>query len=178
VPGACSNDRVSLFRSPAAALVGASPVVGPKNWIDHCPRGLNRAFTRKERSIADHGVAQKPLVGRFLSRLIFEEVELTLFPDEIFSCELDASGEGNGRTGREPEAQVVGRPTFGIGAESAKSLCGGGFSSTMTSVAVSGRYLPERRYQGTPSQRHESMNSRTAQKVSTSEFFATSGSFR
>ena len=88
-------------------------MVGPKNWIDHRPRGLNRVFARKERSIADHGVAQKPLVGRLLSRLIFEEIELALFPDEILSCELDASREGNGRTGREPEAQVVGRAGLG-----------------------------------------------------------------
>src|ERR1039458_4170614 len=64
------------------------------------------------------------------------------------------------------------------GAESAKSLCGGGFSSTRTSVAVSARYLPERRYHGTPSQRHESIKSRMAQKVSTSEFFAPPSSTR
>jgi hypothetical protein len=55
------------------------------------------------------------------------------------------------------------------GAESAKSLCGGGFNSTKTSAAVSARYLPERRYQGTPSQRHESMKSPA--------FFATPGAF-
>ena len=41
---------------------------------------------------------------------------------------------------------------------------------------MSARYLPERRYHGTPSQRQESMKSRRAQKVSTSESFATSGS--
>ena len=35
-----------------------------------------------------------------------------------------------------------------IGAESANSRCGGGFSSTSTSVTVSARYLPERRYHG------------------------------
>ena len=52
---------------------------------------------------------------------------------------------------------------------SAKSLCGGGFNSTMTSVAVSARYLPGRRYHGTPFQRHELMKSRRVQKVSTSE---------
>ena len=38
-------------------------------------------------------------------------------------------------------------------------------------------YLPERTHQGTPSQRHESMKSRRAQKVSTSEFLTTPGSF-
>ena len=53
-------------------------------------------------------------------------------------------------------------------AESAKSRCGGGFSCTSTSAAVAPRNLPERRYHGTPAQRHESMKSRRAQKVSTS----------
>ncbi len=48
----------------------------------------------------------------------------------------------------------------------------------MISVAVSARHLPERRYQGTPPQRQESMNSRSAQYVSTSEPLATPGSLR
>ena len=59
------------------------------------------------------------------------------------------------------------------GAESAKSLCGGGFKPMRISVAVSARYLPERRYHGTPAQRQESRYSRNAQKVSTSESGAT-----
>jgi len=46
--------------------------MGLKHWIDHRPCGLNRVLTGKERSIAGHGVAQKPLVRRFLSRLFFE----------------------------------------------------------------------------------------------------------
>ena len=81
--------------------------------------------------------------------------------------ELDASRKRHRRVGREPEAYVV-RPPIRL-AQSANSLCGGCFNSTRTSVAVSGRYFPERRYHGTPSQRHESMNRRRAQKVSTSE---------
>jgi hypothetical protein len=59
-----------------------------------------------------------------------------------------------------------------------RALVPGGFSSTTTSVAVSARHLPDRTYQGTPAQRHESMNSRRAQKVSTSESAATPGSSR
>ena len=59
-----------------------------KDWIDHRPSGLDRVLTGEERSIADHGVAQKPLVGRFLSRLFFEQVELSLLPDEFLPCEL------------------------------------------------------------------------------------------
>ena len=53
-----SNDRVSLFWSPAVASVKASLVVFLKDWIDHRPGGLDRVFTGEERSIADHGVAQ------------------------------------------------------------------------------------------------------------------------
>ena len=109
VPAAIrSDDRVSLFRPPSAALVGASPVVGLKDWIDHRPGGLYRVFTGEERSIAGHGVAQKPLVGRFLCRPFFEQVELSLVPDELLPCDLDASGQGDGRAGGKPESQVVG----------------------------------------------------------------------
>ena len=49
-------------------------MVGLKDRIDHRPSGLNRVFTREECSIAGHGVAQEPFVGRFLSRLFFEKV--------------------------------------------------------------------------------------------------------
>src|ERR1035441_5950631 len=132
-----------------------------KDWLDHRPGCLDRVLACEERPIASHGVAQKTLVGRFFSQLFFEQVELSLLPDEFLPCDLDASGESDCTAGG-----------------SAKSLCGGGFNSTKTSAAVWARYLPERRYHGTPSQRHESMKSRRAQKVSTSEFFATPGSFR
>ena len=147
-----------------------------KDRLDHRPGGLNRVLTSEERAVASHGVAQQPLVGRFLSRLFFEQIKLSLVANELLPCALDASGEGDGGTGGEPESQIIG-PAI-VGAESAKSLCGGGFNSTRTSVAVSARYLPERRYHGTPSQRHESIKSRRAQKVSTSESFATFGSSR
>ena len=93
-----SDDRVSLFRPPTAALVGASPVVRFKDRLDHRPGGLDRVLAGEERSIAGHGVAQKPLVGRFLSRLFFEQVELSLVPDKLLPGELDARGEGDGRS--------------------------------------------------------------------------------
>ncbi len=79
-----------------------------EDWIDHRPRGLDRVLTGEERSIAVHRVAQKPLVGHFLSRLFFEQVELSLLTDELLPCDFNASGEGDGRVGREPEPQVVG----------------------------------------------------------------------
>jgi hypothetical protein len=81
-----------------------------KNWIDHRPGGLDRVLTHEERAIAAHGVTQEPLVGRFLSRLFFRQVELALVADELLARALDARGEGDGGVGREPEPQIVGPP--------------------------------------------------------------------
>ena len=58
--------------------------------------------------MAGHGVAQKPLIGRFLPGWVFEQVEFPLLADELLPYELDASGQGDVRAGREPETQVVG----------------------------------------------------------------------
>jgi hypothetical protein len=47
-PGAvCGDERVSLFRSPAVALVGANPVVVLEYRINYRPGGLNRVLTAK-----------------------------------------------------------------------------------------------------------------------------------
>ena len=78
------------------APVRSNPVVRLEDWTDHRPRGLDRVLTGEERSIAVHGVAQKPLVGHFLSRLFFEQVELPLLTDELLPCDFNASGEGEG----------------------------------------------------------------------------------
>ena len=43
-----------------------------QDWIDYRPSGLDCVLTGEERSIADHGVAAKPLVGSFLSWLVLE----------------------------------------------------------------------------------------------------------
>ena len=99
-----SDDRVSLFRPPSAAPIGTNAVVCFQDWIDHRPGGLDCVLAGEERSIAGHGVTQKPLVGRFLSRSFFEQVKLSLLPDEFLPGELYASGEGDGRAGGEPEA--------------------------------------------------------------------------
>jgi hypothetical protein len=68
-------------------------VVGLKDWIDHRPGGLNCVLTGEECTIADQGIAQKPLVGRFLSRPFFKQVELSLLPDELIPRELDAASD-------------------------------------------------------------------------------------
>ena len=75
-----------------------------QDWIDHRPGGLDCVLAGEERAIARHGVAQKPLVGRFLSRLLFKQEEFSLLADEFFSGELYASGEGDGRAWGEPES--------------------------------------------------------------------------
>ena len=81
----CDQD-ISLFRPPSAALVGKRSEVGLKDWLDHRPGGLDRVFTGEERAVAGHGVAQEPLVGRFLSRLFFDQVEFSLVADELLPC--------------------------------------------------------------------------------------------
>ena len=83
-------------------------MMGLKNRIDHRPGGLNRVFTGEKRSIAGHGITQKPLVGCFLSRLFFDQVEFSLVPDEFLAGALDASGDSNGGTWGELESQIVG----------------------------------------------------------------------
>ena len=54
-----------------------------KDWVDYRPGSLNRVLAGEQRSVADHGVGQKPLVGRFLPALFFEQVELPLIADEL-----------------------------------------------------------------------------------------------
>jgi hypothetical protein len=70
--------------------------MGLKNGIDDRPGGLNRILAAEERSVAGHGIAQKPLVGRLFSRLFVDQVEFPLIADELLACALNASGEGNG----------------------------------------------------------------------------------
>ena len=103
----CSDDRVSLLRSPTAAFVKVNAVMGLEDRIDHRPRGLNRVFTREERAVTGHGVAEKPLVGRFLSRLYIRKIELSLLSDEILTRKLYAGSESNSRVRRESKAKVV-----------------------------------------------------------------------
>ena len=97
VPTAARSDnRVSLFRPPTSAPVGASLVVPLKDWVDHRPGGLHRVLTSEECSIAGQGVAQEPLVGLFLSRPFLEQVEFSLLPDELLPGDFDASCDGDG----------------------------------------------------------------------------------
>ena len=86
MPKAVFHDQgVGLFRSPSARLVRASRVAGHENWLDNRPGGLNGVLAGEERTVAGHGVTQKPLVGRFLSRLFFNQVEFFLIANELRS---------------------------------------------------------------------------------------------
>jgi hypothetical protein len=44
-------------------------MVGLEDTVDDGPCGLNCVFTGKERAVADHGITQKALIGRFVSGL-------------------------------------------------------------------------------------------------------------
>lgn len=67
-----------------------------KDWIDRGPGSLHGILTGEERAIAGHGVAQKPLVGRFFSRPFINQKEFTLVADELLSRALDAGSQGHG----------------------------------------------------------------------------------
>ena len=95
------DDRISLFRPPTASFVRPNAVMGFEDRIDYRPCGLNRVFPREERAVAGHGVAEKPLVGRFVARPLFRHVELLLLSDEIFARELYAGSESTSRVRRE-----------------------------------------------------------------------------
>ena len=83
-------------------------MVIPEDRVDNRPSGLNRILTREKRAVACHRVAEKPLIGRFLSRLFIKQVQLTLVTDKILTCTLNASGERDGGVGGKAEAQIVG----------------------------------------------------------------------
>src|ERR1700722_15514228 len=103
----CSDQRISLLRSPGPRFVSAHPMMVLENLIDHLPGGFDRIFARKKASIALHRVTQKPLVRRLLSRLFFQKKKLSLLSDIFLPRELDASGERDRRVWRESKAKVV-----------------------------------------------------------------------
>ena len=80
-----SDERVSLFRPPGAAFVTENRVMVLEDPIDHLPCGFNRVFASEERPVALHGVAQKPFVRRFLSRLFIGQIKLSLLSDEFLA---------------------------------------------------------------------------------------------
>jgi hypothetical protein len=63
---------LSSFGPPAMRPIRANPMMCFQGRIDYRPSGLDCVLTGEERSIADHGVAEKPLVGSFLSWLVLE----------------------------------------------------------------------------------------------------------
>ena len=88
-PSKAINASIGLFRSPTAALVGTNAVVFLKNGIDHRPGGFDRILAGEERTVAGHRVTEEPLVGGFLSRLFFSQIEFSLIADEFLSRALD-----------------------------------------------------------------------------------------
>jgi hypothetical protein len=56
------------------------------------------------------GITQQTLIGHFSARLFFTQIELALVADKLLAGAFDARGEGNGRVGRDAEAQIVAPP--------------------------------------------------------------------
>src|SRR5512143_764147 len=109
VPAAVRCDeRVSRFGTPAAGLVGASAGMRLEDAIDHGPGGLHGVFASEQGAVAGHRIAQEPFVRGFLSRLLFDQIELSLVTHVLLPGALYAGGEGHRRVGRKLEAQIVG----------------------------------------------------------------------
>ena len=59
MPSAIGSDEgISLVGPPAFAPIWANPMVIFEDRFDHRPGSLDGVFTREERTISDHGVAQ------------------------------------------------------------------------------------------------------------------------
>ena len=74
-----------------------------QNRIDYRPCSFNRILAGKERSIADHGIAQEPFVRCLFAWLLFEQTQLLLNPDKTVSGKFDPHSESNVRVGRDTE---------------------------------------------------------------------------
>ncbi len=48
-----------------------------EHLVNHFPCGFYRVFASKQPSVALHRIAQQALVGRFFSRLLFQQIKLS-----------------------------------------------------------------------------------------------------
>src|ERR1022692_4540013 len=111
VPSAVGRDeRISLLGPPAAAPVMDCPMVALEDPVDHRPSSLHSVLAGEECSIADHGVAQKPLVRCLFSGPFINQVELSLLASKLLARALDASGERDAATGGQPKAKIIAPP--------------------------------------------------------------------
>ena len=90
-----SKEPIGVFWSPTAARIGPNPSVFLEDRIDYHPRRFDRVFTGEQRAVADHRVAQEPLVGGFLSRLFFNQVKFALIADIFLACTLHARSKSD-----------------------------------------------------------------------------------
>src|ERR1700677_2519322 len=90
-----SNQRLRVLWPPGAAFVRANPAMRLEHTVDHRPGGFNSILACEQRSVASHGVAQEPFVGRFFARLFIGQIKLALFSDELLPSKLHASGKGH-----------------------------------------------------------------------------------
>ena len=76
--------------------------------LDNGPGRLDGVLANEQRAVAGHCVAEKALVGCFLAGVFVQQIELALGADEFLAGGFYARGQGDGGTGRQAEAQVVG----------------------------------------------------------------------
>ncbi len=140
--------------------------------LDDGPRRFDAVLAREERRVAGHGIAEQPLVGvHVVAAGLVDDLELGRLGAHLLAGPLDPRADGDRHVGAQPEAHVVGLVRTQLAQrrplERDEHLGSRG-----------GRHLPARMKKGTPSQRQESMWSRTAAKVSTAESGATPSSSR
>ena len=148
-----------------------------QNRIDHRPGRLDRVLAGEQRAVAGHGVAEQPFVGRPLVRLHVEQIQLALVADELLAGPLHPSGQRDGGTGGNPKSQIIGRPALGhgVGKEPLRRRLqldqhlGGRLGQALARPQVPRHARPAPRVDRTAAR---------AQKVSTSESFATPASSR
>ena len=150
-------------------------MVGGEDGIDDRPGGLDRVLSGEQRAVAGHRVAEESFVGRFFVRLRIEQQKLALVAEELFAGALDAGGESDRGVGRELEAEVVRRAACRPGVREELLRWRLQLDEDLgdrLGQALAGAQVP--RYPR-PAPRVD-LKSRRAQKVSTSESFATPGS--
>ena len=98
------------------AMLRANRVVLLKNRLDPCPSGFDGNFASEQRPVSGHGVAQKGVVGLVFAALRLDGVKPLMITHKILAGTFDACRKRDRRIGRDPEAQVVGRPArrYGI----------------------------------------------------------------
>jgi hypothetical protein len=88
------NDGVCFFRPAVAALAGSNAMVLFKNGVNHRPGSLNRVLRREKCYMADHNVAQEPLIVSKGYKVVFHEENTITTPHPVEFTGGQNIGEG------------------------------------------------------------------------------------